>query len=145
MLRPTRSTAGAFGTRRKFETRPAARTGERVSGCLPPSRKRRSRGGARPRHESRRRTASDRHTARAGDATTVGPVQEGRRSRAGSVRAAWFVFYGVGSRQFVAIGTWWSAEPVRVEARTAEELRELMHEAENGSAASSGWPREWVA
>ncbi|GII66761.1 hypothetical protein Skr01_68460 [Sphaerisporangium krabiense] len=58
---------------------------------------------------------------------------------------AWFVFYGVGSRQFVAIGTWWSAEPVRVEARTAEELRELMHEAENGSAASSGWPREWVA
>ncbi|GII87787.1 hypothetical protein Ssi03_57770 [Sphaerisporangium siamense] len=63
----------------------------------------------------------------------------------------WFVFYGVGSRRFVAFGTWWASVPVRVEARTAEELRELMREAESGSATSTGsanpggWSRAWVA
>jgi hypothetical protein len=43
---------------------------------------------------------------------------------------AWLVMYGPGSRRFVAMATWNAAQPVRVEAFTIAELRDLMREAE---------------
>ncbi|RCG29866.1 hypothetical protein DQ384_16970 [Sphaerisporangium album] len=58
---------------------------------------------------------------------------------------AWFVMYGVGIRRFVAIAVWNAPSPLRVEAATVEELRELMREAELGPLAglNRGWA--WVA
>ncbi|WP_424536835.1 hypothetical protein ACOZ38_44580 [Sphaerisporangium viridialbum] len=43
---------------------------------------------------------------------------------------AWHISYGVGSRKFTAIAIWHAPHPLRVEAPTVEELRELMREAE---------------
>ena len=42
----------------------------------------------------------------------------------------WTIFYGVGSRQFYAIASWPTPEPVMVCDRTAEGLEAQMHEAE---------------
>ncbi|RCG29972.1 hypothetical protein DQ384_17585 [Sphaerisporangium album] len=58
---------------------------------------------------------------------------------------AWFVSYGVGSRRFFAIATWRSPAPLRVEAASVEELREMMREAELGAMARVGGPWAWVA
>ncbi len=43
--------------------------------------------------------------------------------------------YGLGSRRFVAMAIWHAPRPLRVEASTLDELRELMREAELGAMA----------
>ncbi|MEU9887231.1 hypothetical protein [Sphaerisporangium sp. NPDC051011] len=57
----------------------------------------------------------------------------------------WSVSYGVGSRRFLAIAVWHVPAPLRVEAATVEELRELMREAELGPLAGPGRSWAWVA
>ncbi|MFC4531548.1 ATP-binding protein [Sphaerisporangium dianthi] len=48
----------------------------------------------------------------------------------------WAVWYGVGSRRFYAVATWPAPVPLMVEARSADELRDLMREAEVTSLTS---------
>ncbi|WP_424535252.1 hypothetical protein ACOZ38_34645 [Sphaerisporangium viridialbum] len=48
---------------------------------------------------------------------------------------AWHVMYGLGGRRFVAMAIWHAPRPLRVEASTLDELRELMREAELGAMA----------
>ncbi|MEV7965137.1 hypothetical protein AB0O34_04050 [Sphaerisporangium sp. NPDC088356] len=49
---------------------------------------------------------------------------------------AWHVMYGLGSRRFVAMAIWHAPRPLRVDATTLDELRELMREAELEAMAS---------
>ncbi|GAA3831425.1 hypothetical protein GCM10022226_60690 [Sphaerisporangium flaviroseum] len=73
-----------------------------------------------------------------------GPVQPRRWDLAKQAAAAqldqlepiWCVLYGVGSRRFHAIAVWHTT-PLRVEATTVQDLRELMREAELQNAWSS--------
>ncbi|GII63286.1 hypothetical protein Skr01_33710 [Sphaerisporangium krabiense] len=57
----------------------------------------------------------------------------------------WFIFYGVGTRRFVAIAMWNAPSALRVEAPTLDELREQMREAELGATAALSHGRTWVA
>jgi hypothetical protein len=64
------------------------------------------------------------------------PAKQAAAAQLDQLEPAWFISYGVGSRRFHAIATS-HATPLRVEATTAHELRELMREAELQTALSS--------
>ncbi|MEV6984257.1 hypothetical protein AB0M95_23800 [Sphaerisporangium sp. NPDC051017] len=51
----------------------------------------------------------------------------------------------MGIRRFIAIATWHAPSPLRIEAVTVRELRELMREAENGAVVSVEPSWTWVA
>ncbi|MEV6986394.1 ATP-binding protein [Sphaerisporangium sp. NPDC051017] len=48
----------------------------------------------------------------------------------------WCVWYGVGARHFYAVATWTAPKPLLVKARTTDELRDLMREAERPAPPS---------
>lgn len=48
----------------------------------------------------------------------------------GQAHPGWLVLYGLGSRRFYAIAAWPAPEPVMVDAATADDLAELMRQAE---------------
>ncbi|MEV6981523.1 hypothetical protein AB0M95_09720 [Sphaerisporangium sp. NPDC051017] len=73
------------------------------------------------------------------------PAKKAAASQVDQMEPGWFVSYGVGSRRFVAIATWRAPQPLRVEAGSVEELRELMREAELGAMAGLGRSWAWVA
>ncbi|GGL03665.1 hypothetical protein Sme01_65090 [Sphaerisporangium melleum] len=50
---------------------------------------------------------------------------------------AWLVYYGPGTRRFVAIAVWPAPRPLQVDAFTVEELRALMREAEVEAAIAA--------
>ncbi|MFF5247908.1 ATP-binding protein [Streptosporangium sp. NPDC000095] len=54
------------------------------------------------------------------------------------IEPAWTVWYGTGTRHFHAVAVWPAAEPLIVRARTADELRALMREAEDITPPSRG-------
>lgn len=49
------------------------------------------------------------------------------------IEPAWTVWYGLGARRFYAVATWPAPEPLIVQARTADELYDLMREAEQAT------------
>lgn len=49
------------------------------------------------------------------------------------IEPAWTVWYGLGARRFYAVATWPAPEPLIVQARTADELCDLMREAEQAT------------
>jgi anti-sigma regulatory factor (Ser/Thr protein kinase) len=53
------------------------------------------------------------------------------------IEPAWSVWYGVGARCFYAAATWQIAEPLLIQARTVEELRDLMREVESPLSSST--------
>ncbi|MEU3167763.1 ATP-binding protein [Streptosporangium sp. NPDC006930] len=54
------------------------------------------------------------------------------------IEPAWTVWYGTGTRHFHAVAVWPAAEPLIVRARTADELRALMREAEDTTPPPRG-------
>ncbi|MER6825450.1 ATP-binding protein [Streptosporangium sp. NPDC000563] len=54
------------------------------------------------------------------------------------IEPAWTVWYGTGTRHFHAVAGWPAPEPLIVRARTADELRALMREAEDTTPPSRG-------
>ncbi|WP_424528341.1 hypothetical protein ACOZ38_01895 [Sphaerisporangium viridialbum] len=57
------------------------------------------------------------------------PKQTAAR-RLDQIEPAWAIWYGVGTRRFYAVATWPAPEPLIVHARTADDLRDLIREAE---------------
>lgn len=49
------------------------------------------------------------------------------------IEPAWTVWYGLSARRFYAVATWPAPEPLIVQARTADELCDLMREAEQAT------------
>ncbi|MEV7964785.1 ATP-binding protein [Sphaerisporangium sp. NPDC088356] len=83
---------------------------------------------ARPRGRHRRRAP----------VTQVPPRQWDLAKRASArhldqMEPVWAVWYGVGARRFYAAATWPAPEPLIVQAHTADELRDLMREAEQAT------------
>jgi anti-sigma regulatory factor (Ser/Thr protein kinase) len=82
----------------------------------------------------------------------VGQVRPGRWDLAERAAArqldqmepAWAVWYGLGARRFYAAAVWAASEPLIVQARTADELRDRMREAELGDLAREAERREVV-
>jgi len=54
------------------------------------------------------------------------------------IEPAWTVWYGPGTRHFHAVAGWPTPEPLTVRARTADELRTLMREAEHTTPPPRG-------
>ncbi|MFF5110037.1 ATP-binding protein [Streptosporangium sp. NPDC000509] len=54
------------------------------------------------------------------------------------IEPAWTVWYGTGTRHFHAVAIWPAPEPLIVRARTADELRALMREAEDTAPPPRG-------
>ncbi|MEV6983131.1 ATP-binding protein [Sphaerisporangium sp. NPDC051017] len=54
---------------------------------------------------------------------------------------SWSIWYGAGTRRFYAAATWTTPEPLTVHARTTEELRDLMREAELATLTAPSHPR----
>jgi anti-sigma regulatory factor (Ser/Thr protein kinase) len=54
------------------------------------------------------------------------------------IATKWVVWYGVGSRRFYAIATWGVPQPLIVQARSIEDLRDLMREAESETRPYGG-------
>jgi hypothetical protein len=58
------------------------------------------------------------------------PAKRAAAQQLDLIEPAWAVWYGLGARRFYAIATWPAPEPLIVQARTPDELRDLMREAE---------------
>ncbi|MGW0592400.1 ATP-binding protein [Streptosporangium sp. NPDC002607] len=56
------------------------------------------------------------------------------------IEPAWTVWYGPGTRRFHAVAGWPAPEPLIVQAGTADELRDLMREAEHSTPPPQGGP-----
>ncbi|MEV6982428.1 hypothetical protein AB0M95_14365 [Sphaerisporangium sp. NPDC051017] len=74
------------------------------------------------------------------------PAKRAAAAQLDQLEPGWFVSYGVGCRRFVAIALWHAHAPLRIEATTVDELRELMREAELGAPAGtvSGSGEPWA-
>ncbi|WP_440104198.1 ATP-binding protein [Streptosporangium sp. H16] len=81
-------------------------------------------------------------SARSGHRADRPPVLGSGRTRAAErldqVEPAWIVWYGPGTRHFHAVAVWPAPEPLIVRARTVDELRDLMREAEHGPPPPRG-------
>ncbi|WP_433371611.1 ATP-binding protein [Streptosporangium sp. CA-115845] len=58
--------------------------------------------------------------------------------RLDQIEPAWTVWYGPGTRRFHAVAVWPAPEPLIVQAGTADELRDLMREAEHSTPPPPG-------
>ncbi|MEV0754547.1 ATP-binding protein [Streptosporangium sp. NPDC050280] len=81
----------------------------------------------------RRGTASEQVGSRSWD-----PAERAAAEQLDQIEPAWIVWYGTGTRDFHAVAGWPAAEPLIVRARTADELRALMREAEDTTPPSRG-------
>ncbi|MEV4529223.1 ATP-binding protein [Streptosporangium sp. NPDC049304] len=66
------------------------------------------------------------------------PAERAAAEQLDQIEPAWIVWYGTGTRHFHAVAVWPAAEPLIVRARTADELRALMREAEDTTPPSRG-------
>ncbi|MEU3165211.1 ATP-binding protein [Streptosporangium sp. NPDC006930] len=66
------------------------------------------------------------------------PAERAAAEQLDQIEPAWIVWYGTGTRDFHAVAVWPVAEPLIVRARTADELRALMREAEDTTPPSRG-------
>ncbi|MEU4411433.1 ATP-binding protein [Streptosporangium sp. NPDC023963] len=66
------------------------------------------------------------------------PAERAAAERLDQVEPAWTVWYGPGTRCFHAAAIWPAPEPLIVRAGTADELRDLMREAEHGPPPPRG-------
>ncbi|WP_329089254.1 ATP-binding protein [Streptosporangium sp. NBC_01469] len=66
------------------------------------------------------------------------PAERAAAERLDRIEPAWTVWYGLGTRHFHAIATWPAPEPLIVRADTADELRDLIREAEHGTPPPRG-------
>lgn len=90
-----------------------------------------------PRQGGRHRRGGD--TARVA-ARPWDPAERAAAERLDRIEPAWTVWYGTGTRRFHAVAAWTAAEPLIVQADTADELRDLMREAEHGTPPLQGGP-----
>ncbi|MER6829472.1 ATP-binding protein [Streptosporangium sp. NPDC000563] len=66
------------------------------------------------------------------------PAERAAAEQLDQIEPAWIVWYGTGTRHFHAVAVWPAAEPLIVRARTADELRDLMREAERSTPPPRG-------
>ncbi|MER6176008.1 ATP-binding protein [Streptosporangium sp. NPDC001681] len=67
-------------------------------------------------------------------------AERARAERLDQIEPAWTVWYGPGTRRFHAVAGWPAPEPLIVQADTADELRDLMREAEHSTPPPQGGP-----
>jgi anti-sigma regulatory factor (Ser/Thr protein kinase) len=65
-------------------------------------------------------------------------AQQDSARRLDQTEPAWIVWYGPGARRFYAVATWPAPQPLIVQARTADELRDLIREAEHTPSPPRG-------
>ncbi|WP_326828936.1 ATP-binding protein [Streptosporangium sp. NBC_01810] len=68
------------------------------------------------------------------------PAEHAAAEQLDQIEPAWTVWYGPGTRHFHAVAAWPAPEPLIVRARTADELRGLMREAEHTTPPPQGEP-----
>ncbi|WP_326644154.1 ATP-binding protein [Streptosporangium sp. NBC_01755] len=66
------------------------------------------------------------------------PAERAAAEQLDQVEPAWTVWYGPGTRRFHAVAVWPTPVPLSVRARTADELRTLMREAEHSTPPPQG-------
>ncbi|WP_433366140.1 ATP-binding protein [Streptosporangium sp. CA-115845] len=66
------------------------------------------------------------------------PAERAAAEQLDQIEPAWTVWYGPGTRHFHAVAGWTAPEPLTVRARTADELRTLMREAEHSTPPPQG-------
>ncbi|MFF3442156.1 ATP-binding protein [Streptosporangium sp. NPDC002721] len=74
------------------------------------------------------------------DSRSWDPAERAAAERLDRIEPAWTVWYGPGTRCFHAVAVWPAPEPLIVRARTADELRGLMREAEDTTPPPQGGP-----
>ncbi|MFI6450037.1 ATP-binding protein [Streptosporangium amethystogenes] len=66
------------------------------------------------------------------------PAERAAAEQLDQVEPAWTIWYGPGTRHFHAVAGWPTPVPLTVRARTADELRTLMREAEHSTPPPQG-------
>jgi|GEM_PF-1726391 len=66
------------------------------------------------------------------------PAERAAAEQLDQIEPAWIVWYGPGTRHFHAVAVWPASDPLTVRARTADELRTLMREAEDTTPPPRG-------